>query len=82
MHPIQALKPLLDQREDFSLYAFAKSEQFNYRTVKQTVQRWGHRTDKEPHGGTAKQIMARLRARLLDDAQAGAATAISPEDCQ
>lgn len=64
MQPIQALKPLLDQRGDFSLYAFAKTEGFNYRTVCLTVQRWGERTDREPHGGEAKRIMARLRERL------------------
>lgn len=84
MPPIQALKPLLDQRKDFSLRAFAQAENFKYRTVCLTVQRWGDRTDREPHGGTAKLIMTRLRERLneegtmaLDDSPARPATSIT-----
>ncbi|SMF96154.1 hypothetical protein SAMN02949497_3539 [Methylomagnum ishizawai] len=83
MQPIQALKPLLAQRGDFSLYAFAKAEDFNYRTVCLTVQRWGDRTDREPHGGEAKRIMARLRRRLdeLNAAPSRPTTAKTPGDC-
>lgn len=48
-----------------SLYSFAKRHGYVYRTVCITVQRWGHRTDRTPHGGLARQIMADLKAELF-----------------
>jgi hypothetical protein len=63
----QAVKPALDTRADFTLYDFAKRRGYVYRTVCITVQRWGHRTDRTPHGGLARQIMADLKAELFQE---------------
>jgi hypothetical protein len=61
----QAVKPALDARADYSLYDFAKRHGYVYRTVCITVQRWGRRTDRQPHGGLARQIMAELKIELF-----------------
>lgn len=47
-----------------SLRAFALRNGFMPRTVYVTVERWGNRTDRQPHGGFGRQIMALLRKEL------------------
>lgn len=46
------------------LYTWAPAHGYQRRTVYQTVHRWAGRTDKYPHGGIARQIMADLRKDL------------------
>jgi hypothetical protein len=60
----QAVKDALKARGS-SLYAFAKEHGYAYRTVCVTVQRWAGRTDRKPHGGEARRIMADL-SKLLN----------------
>lgn len=47
-----------------SLRKWAKANSYPERTVQITVQRWAHRTDRVPHGGLARQIMAKLRTDI------------------
>jgi hypothetical protein len=49
----------------FSLPNFARQRGYVYNTVIWTLARWGHRVDRTPHGGLARQIMADLRAELF-----------------
>lgn len=67
-HPTQDLHSLVRSR-GFSLPDFARRRGYLYHTVFVTVQRWGHRTDRQPHGGIARQIMADLRAELFANPQ-------------
>jgi hypothetical protein len=62
--PTQDLKALVKER-GFSLPDFARRKGYGYVTVFTTLKRWGHRNDRQPHGGLARQIMADLRAELL-----------------
>jgi hypothetical protein len=49
-----------------SVHHWAAANGHKKTTVTQTLNRWAHRTDKEPHGGTAKQIMRRLRRDIAE----------------
>lgn len=62
--PTQDLKALIKEL-GFSLPNFARRRGYGYVTVFTTLKRWGHRTDRQPHGGIARQIMADLRAEVL-----------------
>lgn len=44
-----------------NLTRWAKVRGYVPRTVQGVVRRWGHRTDRQPLGGLARQIMADLR---------------------
>ena len=47
-----------------SVPAWARAHGYQPRTVYQVIERWAHRTDRPPHGGMARQIIADLRAEL------------------
>jgi hypothetical protein len=47
-----------------SLALWARSNGFEERTAYQVVRRWAGRTDRAPHGGLARQIIASLRDEL------------------
>lgn len=47
-----------------SLHAWALAHGYPPSTVYNVVQRWEHRTDRQPHGGISRQIMAELRREL------------------
>lgn len=59
------LKSKLRARK-LSLQKWALKHGYVPRTVHITAQRWWDRTDRAPHGGLARQIMADLR-RDLDE---------------
>jgi len=64
----QDLRSLVKERK-LSLPDFARRKGHNYVTVFVTLQRWGHRNDRQPHGGIARRIMADLRAELFPNPQ-------------
>lgn len=47
-----------------SLRRWALGAGYGYTSVHRAVQTWAGRTDRRPHGGQAREIMARLRADL------------------
>jgi gp16 family phage-associated protein len=47
-----------------SLQSWALANGYHPRTVSIVVQRWGDRTDRKPHGGISRKIMADLRHEL------------------
>lgn len=47
-----------------SLRGWAIEHGYPPRTVQLVVQRWGQRSDRQPHGGIGRQIMADLRREL------------------
>ena len=47
-----------------SLRGWAIERGYHPRTVSTVTQRWEQRTDRNPHGGIARQIMADLRREL------------------
>ena len=47
-----------------NLRSWALEKGYHPRTVSIVVQRWGQRTDRKPHGGIGRQIMADLRREL------------------
>jgi hypothetical protein len=61
--PTQGVAAALRAR-GLSLRQFARRQGYVYRTVCITVQRWGQRSDRQPHGGLARRIMAELLAEL------------------
>mgnify|MGYP006886055728 CR=1 FL=1 len=56
-------KERLRKRGD-SLRAWSLRNGFAPRTVYVTIKRWGNRTDRQPHGGFGRQIMALLRKEV------------------
>lgn len=50
-----------------SLNAWAKDRGYPVRTVYSCVETWAGRTDRAPHGGVSRSIMADLRAELGSD---------------
>lgn len=47
-----------------SLRGWALERGYQPRTVQLVVQRWGQRSDRKPHGGIGRQIMADLAREL------------------
>ncbi|MDS4020444.1 MAG: hypothetical protein RKR03_08030 [Candidatus Competibacter sp.] len=47
-----------------SLRGWAIARGYSPATAQTVVRRWGNRTDKKPHGGISRQIMADLRHEL------------------
>jgi len=47
-----------------SIHAWALESGYPPSTVYSVVRRWGQRTDRKPHGGVARQVMADLRREV------------------
>ena len=51
------------QENGGSLYDFAVSHEYKYRTVCTVAQRWWHRrNESQPHGGLSREILSKLIA--------------------
>ena len=50
-----------------SLHAWALEQGYLPSTVYSVVRRWEHRTDRKPHGGIGRHIMADLRRELDEE---------------
>lgn len=56
-----------------SLSGWARTHGYEPRTVRLAVQRWAGRTDRTPHGGLSRRIMAQLTTELGEARPGGAA---------
>lgn len=63
MSTVEKIREELKERGT-SLQAWALRKGYVPRTVNIVVHRWAHRTDRVPHGGLSRQIMADLHREL------------------